>query len=227
MGFKDSSPFTFNRYSYVNNNPYRYTDPSGLKCQGGATDGTCTVDNIQEKRGGDLVKLDAARRQDLKNATKGFAGGLAKALGVGKAGLSGKIDRIEASMTSAYRAAEKAGAGQVTIAGNASGTIAATNTTGAAVGSTLQRFDLNVANYANTQTVGDITGTVMASTSRSDSAITFFEGGLSESNHDQQVTTLHEAIHGTVVTGWDTGAPQSEHRPAFNSAAEQLLLLGQ
>jgi RHS repeat-associated protein len=27
--FNASSPFTFNRYSYANNNPYRYTDPTG------------------------------------------------------------------------------------------------------------------------------------------------------------------------------------------------------
>jgi hypothetical protein len=121
----------------------------------------------------------------------------------------------------------KAGDGQVTIAGNASGTIAPTTTTGSAVGATLQNYDLNVANYANTQAVGDTTGNVMASTSRSNSTITFFDGGLSEGIHNQEVTTLHEALHGTVVTGWDTGAPQSDHRPAFNGAAEQLLLLGQ
>ena len=66
----------------------------------------------------------------------------------------------------------------------------------------------------------------MASTSRSNSAITFFGGGLSESGPGQQIATLHEAMHGTVATGWDTGAPQFEHRPAFNSAAEQLLQLG-
>jgi RHS repeat-associated protein len=30
VGFQDSSPFTFNRYSYANNNPYRYTDPTGM-----------------------------------------------------------------------------------------------------------------------------------------------------------------------------------------------------
>jgi len=28
-GFEDSSPFTFNRYSYANNNPYKYVDPNG------------------------------------------------------------------------------------------------------------------------------------------------------------------------------------------------------
>jgi RHS repeat-associated protein len=27
--FVDDNPFTFNRYSYANNNPYRYTDPNG------------------------------------------------------------------------------------------------------------------------------------------------------------------------------------------------------
>jgi RHS repeat-associated protein len=27
--FSDQSPFTFNRYAYANNNPYRYTDPDG------------------------------------------------------------------------------------------------------------------------------------------------------------------------------------------------------
>jgi hypothetical protein len=215
------------QYTYVGNDPLDKTDPSGLRCQGSAIDGTCTVDNVQETKGGNLVKLDAAKRQELKNATKGFAGKLAAALGVGKAGLSAKIDRLEASMTSAYRAAEKAGAGQVTIAGNASGTIGATTTTGGAVGATLRGFDLNVANYANTQTIGDSTGNVMASTSRSEAAITFFDGALSEGGHDQQVTTLHEALHGTVMTGWDSGAAQSEHRPAFNDAAEQLLQLGQ
>ena len=28
--FVDDNPFTFNRYSYANNNPYRYTDPTGM-----------------------------------------------------------------------------------------------------------------------------------------------------------------------------------------------------
>lgn len=27
--FSDQNPFTFNRYAYANNNPYRYTDPNG------------------------------------------------------------------------------------------------------------------------------------------------------------------------------------------------------
>lgn len=29
VGFSDSNPFTFNRYAYGNNNPYKYTDPDG------------------------------------------------------------------------------------------------------------------------------------------------------------------------------------------------------
>src|SRR5690606_36805170 len=31
--FVDENPFTFNRYSYANNNPYRYTDPNGEAAQ--------------------------------------------------------------------------------------------------------------------------------------------------------------------------------------------------
>lgn len=31
--FNASSPFTFNRYAYANNNPYRYTDPNGAVAQ--------------------------------------------------------------------------------------------------------------------------------------------------------------------------------------------------
>jgi hypothetical protein len=30
MGFTQSNPQSFNRYLYVNNNPYRYTDPTGM-----------------------------------------------------------------------------------------------------------------------------------------------------------------------------------------------------
>jgi RHS repeat-associated protein len=29
VGFEDQNPMTFNRYSYVNNNPYKYVDPNG------------------------------------------------------------------------------------------------------------------------------------------------------------------------------------------------------
>ena len=29
VGFTPSNPMSFNRYLYVNNNPYKYTDPNG------------------------------------------------------------------------------------------------------------------------------------------------------------------------------------------------------
>ncbi|MGQ0429579.1 MAG: RHS repeat domain-containing protein [Gammaproteobacteria bacterium] len=35
--FQDSNPFTFNRYAYANNNPFRYTDPTGMDACGTGT----------------------------------------------------------------------------------------------------------------------------------------------------------------------------------------------
>ena len=126
-------------------------------------------------------------------------------------------------MTSAYRAAVNAGDRPVTIAGNSSGSISATTTTGGAVAAALQKFNLNVANTSGS----DRSGIEYAATNRDNSSITFFNAGLSEGGHAQQVTTLHEGLHATVVTGWDTGAPQPEHRPSFNDAAEQILDYGE
>jgi len=44
VAFNASSPFTFNRYAYANNNPQRNTDPSGTFCLGGWFGTTCTKD---------------------------------------------------------------------------------------------------------------------------------------------------------------------------------------
>lgn len=49
VGFTASNPMMFNRYAYVNNNPYRYIDPSGK-----------ILEYSQELYGDDIEKIDAS-----------------------------------------------------------------------------------------------------------------------------------------------------------------------
>lgn len=77
IGFQDGSPFTFNRYSYANNNPYRYTDPSGMRSECG------TGTHIKgANAGGCEVAFDAAPPSNSSSRGATSANGGPNAYGV-------------------------------------------------------------------------------------------------------------------------------------------------
>ena len=105
----------FGRYTYVENNPYRYTDPDGLKCSGAGDEAKCTVDLLDGK------EFD---REKLSDAQKNLVG------------------KIESALTDVYKGAN-ANANvtfslQVDSAGNKS------NVSGKEIGNILEKSAVNL-----------------------------------------------------------------------------------
>jgi RHS repeat-associated protein len=99
--FQDDNPFTFNRYAYANNNPYKYTDPTGreIKIVGDqkfVAAIQAAIDKIEEKEGGKVLIsqlkeseniINIRESPDGRNGTTPAAGDSSKksAKGVGSA----------------------------------------------------------------------------------------------------------------------------------------------
>jgi RHS repeat-associated protein len=72
------SPFTFNRYAYGNDNPYRYTDPTGM-CTGSNIsndDGSCKGGGFTEDAKGDaqLARYNQYKADFSQDHTSAFTG---------------------------------------------------------------------------------------------------------------------------------------------------------
>ncbi|MDB5972750.1 MAG: repeat-associated core domain protein [Hydrocarboniphaga sp.] len=75
--FSDQNPFTFNRYAYANNNPYRYTDPTGM-CTGSLIsnkDGTCPSGGFVSGFGGVAYGLVAKASSGSDSFDRGSSQG--------------------------------------------------------------------------------------------------------------------------------------------------------
>ncbi|MFT4046983.1 MAG: RHS repeat-associated core domain-containing protein [Solimonas sp.] len=74
VNFKDDDPFTFNRYSYANNNPYKFTDPdgrSGIAALGGVITETW---NALDGRGFDGAMVLGALKDGYNGEGDGVIG---------------------------------------------------------------------------------------------------------------------------------------------------------
>jgi RHS repeat-associated protein len=93
VGYTSQNPvMSFNRYLYVNNNPYKYTDPNGEFLWAGAAIGAAIgfVSSVgtQLYKNGSVDNWGTVAAATATGAAVGFTGGLATAA-VGKIGLTG------------------------------------------------------------------------------------------------------------------------------------------
>jgi hypothetical protein len=98
VGFVESNPMSFNRYLYVNNNPYKYNDPDGkfLNFVAGAVAGAVIDAAVQYSTTGEVNLGEVASAAVLGSVGLGLA---QKALKLGKAA---KASRAVNSLRSEY-----------------------------------------------------------------------------------------------------------------------------
>ncbi len=137
--FKDDNPFTFNRYAYANNNPYKYADPDGQNPIAGAAIGAGLDLAIQ------FVEMGTSTRTEIDWGSVWISAG-SGALGVGLAGKAGQIGGliIDAAISVGSKAAKgeeitALGVAADVAAGKAGSAAAAKEITGTAAHKTAQR----------------------------------------------------------------------------------------
>ena len=146
---------SFNRYVYVNNNPYKYTDPDGefANFAIGATVGALAEVVVQTViEGKSLGELDGGRI--MKSAAIGFVSG-----GVG--GAAGKLGgKVSSALTKPASAMHRGAS--LTVKGAMSGSVSWA--TGGAVSSTLKQLDstgtVDLKQVGKSALLGAVTGAV-------------------------------------------------------------------
>jgi hypothetical protein len=78
--FQDDNPFTFNRYSYANNNPYKYLDPDGREAESSDTKPMTLKDQLIAKQ-----RRDSGMAAASANGNQGEAGQASQAQGTAPA----------------------------------------------------------------------------------------------------------------------------------------------
>jgi RHS repeat-associated protein len=113
--FNSSSPFTFNRYAYANNNPYRYTDPSGAETEEIVVEATPPVsrsvwEKLKEKLNPFVKPIEAAKDEKHEEPPANNAEAALKKL------KEAAKDKAKEGIKSALKeAARKAGASEAQI----------------------------------------------------------------------------------------------------------------
>jgi RHS repeat-associated protein len=190
-------------YAYVAGAPINRKDPSGTRCILSAT-GSCSVDVVNV--GGEIDPKWASREAGINS------GAVAKA----------DIERLEASMTKALKAAQSLGEKTITIPGDKKLGISPISRTGNELVQRLTQADIMVVNRR--VQVNDREGRIgeAAAEALGMNAMVFYKRGLESSNRGQRETTLHETLHFLPKTAKWSGHPR-EHQVPFREALQPLL----
>ena len=204
----------FNRYRYSNNNPYRFKDPDGRKCE--TTDGkaSCTFDEFKDKKG-DAI----SREQALSSGNR-----LTRALGIDR---GSRILRAEAAMTAKYSDAKSLAAkgGEVTIKGDQALGIPDQKVSGAAIVASMEKTET----IATAQSAGNKVASVNANPTGAPAGgpITFWRDGASAPSSIGQ-TFGHEILHtvysgiGLPNRGWANPNFNPQHQTPFDEASDEI-----
>lgn len=206
----------FNRYRYANNNPYRFKDPDGRKCE--TTDGkaSCTFDEFKDKKGNAMT-----REQALSGGNR-----LTRALGIDR---GSRILKAEASMTAKYTAAKGLAAkgDEVTIKGNSALGIPDQKASGAAIVDRMENIRTIANEGGNPNNAESLASTmVFAGTGyATNTPINFWRdggsGGAGSTFGHEILHTIYSGV-GVPKGGWTNGLYNEEHQKPFNDASDAI-----
>ena len=131
--FDGASPFTFNRYAYANNNPYRYTDPNGEVAVAGFVLGV-GLEITRQVLTGEIsnTSVEGIAANIGKAAVAGLAGAAGVGLGAAVANVvtrSATAALVGQSLTASATTTAVAGVTGATAGGSVAGAVASAGNT--------------------------------------------------------------------------------------------------
>lgn len=201
----------FNRYWYVNNNPYRFKDLDGRKCATADGKDSCTFDEFTNRNGDKITRQEA------------LGGKISQIFGRGS-----RILRAEAGMTAKYTAAKGLAArnGEVTIKGNSTRGIPDQKVSGSTIVSrmeTIQTRANDTSNPENQNSVASVKADLITGGPAS-GPIDYWKDGSAGSDMAQVFghEILHTIYSGVGVPNKGYANPNIDHQAPFDGASDDI-----